>query len=223
MSSTLEFDLLVIADRLEEIDDPGCHLLRAAVADLKGTKPSQRKELLLFCEQDSIRYVLNKPWVQDGFVYATDARIAVALKTDEPDSPPPEEGRSHNGAYMKRPNVRSLMNIVPQPAEWMPIASLGVQDREGDGVCWECFGLQRVLWHEPLAQTEGCPVCDASGGVSDGPTQVDVGGALFSRHYIEMIKTLSRDAEVGAIPDEDKGDVLRFRFEGGEGLLMGMK
>lgn len=40
-----------------------------------------------FCADADGRFPLSKPWVKDGWRYATDGRIAVREPTDEPDSP----------------------------------------------------------------------------------------------------------------------------------------
>ena len=43
-----------------------------------------------FCTSDGFRYALGAPFVQQGYLYATDGRVAVRIATDEPEVVNPE-------------------------------------------------------------------------------------------------------------------------------------
>lgn len=43
-------------------------------------------DITKFCAVEDARYLISKPWIKDGWRYATDGRIAVREPTDEPDS-----------------------------------------------------------------------------------------------------------------------------------------
>ena len=51
----------------------------------------QTPEITGFCADEDGRYRISKPWVKDGWRYATDGRVAVRLPAEgEPDEPQPE-------------------------------------------------------------------------------------------------------------------------------------
>ena len=43
-------------------------------------------DITKFCAEEDGRYPISKPWIHDGWKYATDGRIIVRQWTDEPDS-----------------------------------------------------------------------------------------------------------------------------------------
>ena len=45
-------------------------------------------DITAFCAEEDGRYPMTKPWIQDGWLYATDACIAVRVPSKEPDTAP---------------------------------------------------------------------------------------------------------------------------------------
>lgn len=192
--------------------------------------PVNREALILFCDPFQTRYALEKPWIKNGVEYATDGRIAVYLDaTNQPNTI--EDNRRY-------PNVKEVIDPF-EPEKWFPFPDPGelwrLSDQDSDigGTCHWCLGFGRICWNEIVATTECCEACDGSGHISGQKmreesynfgTEIKFPNVRVSRHYIERVRVFAPAAEFGEVKSAKKGqpDLLRFRFEGGQGSIAGM-
>lgn len=79
-------------------------------------------DITKFCSEEDGRYGLSKPWVKDGWKYATDGRIAVREPTDEPDS--------------NRPMYAELAGLFAGRCD-VPDDAPAVPTHDGKGTDWE--------------------------------------------------------------------------------------
>lgn len=188
------------------------------------TKPTI--DLTPFCDPDtSSRYALDQPWVVDGWRYATDGRIMVRIPaTGEPDSPKPPDEK-------KRPKdvasiVESLTGDNWQP--WPAIKPCRICDGkgkhledcencEGTGTCKSCNCGHKHQCGDCKGERQSlvrCDECFKSGSLDDR-----FGEAELSHHYAHLIACLP---SVSYLPTTNTEDGVRFRFDGGEGVVMGL-
>ena len=160
-------------------------------------------DLSVFCESEtskSTRYDLRKPWYQDGYIYATDARICVRVPLDGL-APLSEKGR-------KVPVSASDLDWPRTEKGWRP---------------WP-----RKRWVKPSFGTSHiCPVCDGKGqqcdhcnGVGEGSDFASIqkiGGRIIAAHYDRRIRALPDVAYLLVGKTCEKP--IAFRFDGGEGLI----
>lgn len=190
--------------------------------ELRLFMPAVPDPLLLFCD-DSSRYAIRHPWTKNGVRYATDSRIMVAIDVPgESDSDIPVK----SGVRLKYPKVEELLQSVPQPVEWMPLAEAMKNSLAADNFpCPFCMGYGRMQWYERVVNSSECVVCDGEGHVAYTErvgeyglihTLAQVGDSQFSLHYLERMKLYAPEAECGVTAQ----DSLRFRFDGGVGILM---
>lgn len=201
--------------------------------------PKRHLDLTQFCAAEpGIRYDMTKPFIQAGKLYATDAAICVRMPTqwdDEPQSeirlPPVERipWRFHSWPKVERATVLNAM-------DWCATC-------EGAGYlafreCSECYGTGEGEdgWNE-------CHLCNGAGKV--GTTKcttchgtpyipqpclvhVQANGvdAFFARKYWDKIQAIGGVEVVvrESVPTDLSSpyELLGFRFDGGEGLLMGL-
>jgi hypothetical protein len=172
-----------------------------------------RDAIVLFTDPFNSQYGLGKPWIENEIMYVTDARAAVMFEaTGIPDTPPSD---------LRRPNIKGLFGNIQEPSTWINLPS----DREmdlyttaaSDGPCPFCLSYGRVPWNVLVPLSEDCEVCQGSGCLNNGPVSVRIQNKLFSRHYIEKIRILAPECEIGIVDE-----MLCFRFEGGSGCLMSL-
>lgn len=160
-------------------------------------------DLMPFCDKESCRYGLDSPWVDRGMLFATDARIMIALPTDEPDSPP-REGKK------KRPDCWKILKQyedVEPHATWTnkfpPCAECGLTGMLPHPVCEPCKGTGMV---DRNGHPDECMRCGGGGYMSvshvnpDSKTKlvpcyaercpVTIHGGRFHRRYVNMIDAL---------------------------------
>ena len=161
-------------------------------------------DLTRFCFGENYgRYAIASPWVKCGRKYATDGVVLVAADTDEP---------STDLSGKKVPGVEKL--LTPVDGDWQPwpsVARCGLCEGSGDKM-QICPGCE-------------CGMCDGSETYTvfcdcRGERIQEFGVQHISRHYATLVGGLPR---VEFLPTTDSESPLRFRFDGGEGALMGMK
>jgi hypothetical protein len=193
--------------------------------------PVNREALILFCDPFETRYALEKPWIKDGVEYATDGRISVYL-----DATGQQDTMEDNRRY---PNVKEFIDRY-EPEKWFPFPGskelwdLSDQNSNFGGTCHWCLGFGRICWNEIVAVAECCETCDGSGYISGQKmreescnfgTEIQFPNVRVSRHFIERVRVFAPAAEFGEVKSAKKGqpDILRFRFEGGQGSIVGMR
>ena len=186
--------------------------------------------LQIFCSNE--RTNLEEPFVDNGFEYATDGKILIAVKTDKPDS----EDRHPK-------NTQQLFERVWDES-WEPI-KIRWPDRtehkccfcNGDGLkrhqCNICEGFGR---HTCDCGTEhDCGYCDGEGYSKCEDSEIcpecEGTGKAFEnqkygfRYFLgSLIAKIVNNLPNPKVTEMSTGSgCLRFEFDGGKGLLMGMK
>ncbi len=162
-------------------------------------------------------YDIKEPFRIREYVYATDGRICVRVRLDDPSI----------GTPLRIPPANIL--------DWTPPTSeeLSLPEVSGSGLleCGICKGIGRVTLYSDYEITPGgteeCWECEGAGYQRD-LTQEPVGTAFFARRYISLlrshgvtkirIKTLSSTSTPSV---HTPGGY--FSGEGFEGLLVGCK
>ena len=165
-------------------------------------------DLKPFCHTDVKRYAMDKPFVIDGWEYATDGRICVRIPADgEPNALEPKDGK-------KRPTKPwEIFAEVPADAVWRKWPKVSK--------CVNCNGTGNV---------DGCAGCkcgrcpgDADSGCTcrnPGTFERRFGKVELSRHYAALVATLPN---VRYVPQPNSDAPLAFCFDGGEGRVMGLE
>lgn len=177
-------------------------------------------DLSKFCDPESSRYSIQKPWVKNGYTYATDGRVLVRVDTaDEPDTV------AEPGSGLRFPKADDILPpLAASESDWLPwpkvepcetcMASNKIPCIECDGH-GECNLCRCKTPHE-------CGNCDGTGSI-DCETCTDIGG--FSHRFGKAEIALKYAFAISALPDvkylpQEKPDgVVRFRFDGGEGAV----
>ncbi len=184
-------------------------------------------DLEIFCSEGS--GIMSKPFVERGIRYATDARILVAVKTDEPDS-----------EYDHPKKVQELFESVWDEG-WEPL-KMELPDRtpsnclicDGDGIrridCDVCEGTGQhtcdcgtehdcgYCAHGGIkSEDETCNICGGDGKAYENQRY----GVVYFSGY--LIAKIVNNLPLPQITEMSTGSkILRFDFDGGKGLLMGM-
>lgn len=119
-----------------------------------------------FTDPDACRYGLQHQWIENGWRMATDGRVAVRIKTGEPDFKPTDD----EGRPLKFPNMESIFKQWESHFESqlafnpMEQQQCGVCDTTGrmSRICEECDGDGRVTCHTCEHEHE-CDNCDGTG------------------------------------------------------------
>jgi hypothetical protein len=167
-------------------------------------------DLQQFCDEEceNGRYSIAKPFVKSGYLYATDARIVVRVRTSK---------RQGNGDKKKTPDVAGLWKdefessakFVPLPTDLRALSQIkcGYCDGKKSTVCKECGHRKK------------CEKCRGIGRLAIKKEWVEIGINLYDVKYYRLIKRLP-NVKV-AIPKSKhrRERVLSFKFDGGEGML----
>lgn len=192
--------------------------------ELRLFMPAKPDQMLLFCD-DAFRYALNRPWIKDGVRYATDAKVLVAVPMPGFADTMIQQGRK------RYPNCAEVLRATPMPDSWQPLKGAGESFAKDDMACPFCLGYGRTPWHARVCEAEECEVCDGRAMISNCDreeglihTLTAIGDGHFSLHYINRILEFAPDAECGCVhTSSERHEALRFRFDGGEGVLMGVQ
>lgn len=156
-----------------------------------------RDDVKQFCESEAYRYATDLPWVEGGYLVATDARILIAVPTSEPDSGPDDRGKKRPDAAGILANAANVESVHDWPAEFPPC---GTCDDSGtkqvfEADCPECGGSGEQECD--LGHMHECEHCAGDGVVASTTSRpsrcgcrVDIGGRQFDRHYVHLISTL---------------------------------
>lgn len=202
-------------------------------------------DLNTFCQTDGSPAIAT-PWTEGGWTYASDGHmlLRVPRRDDVPEriEAPKVFGTSLGAAFRKDPGEWAgvpALDITSEPC--------GVCKGTGKQyICPECEGEGEVTptteWNEYPEQT--CETCGGKGQLSKdtwlrmvgkranpagddcrhcdgiGATRTDkavrIGEALFSDWLLEKIAPLP-GCKIGVL---GRLDISRFKFEGGDGLIM---
>jgi hypothetical protein len=157
-----------------------------------------------FCGKDEFRPKLHLPFSKGDWTYASDGRIAVRV----PRWPTvPERAEAPNAEELFAKDVTD--EFRPLPAITIPLP------KEPED-CEECDG--RGVKHE--CPTCGC-TCRACSGSGQRPVgdrvSVGIGPSVFPARYILLLQSLP---SVQITTPDNRNIPARFRFDGGEGLLI---
>lgn len=158
--------------------------------------PRQFKFLKAFCSTDELRMTLWEPFTQEGWSYATDGAIIVRI----PAIPEITEKCSYNCGALNWSEAERVTPLPTLPERgWLPCPEM-----EEFGMttcrktCQECLGTGRV----PTKQ------------------RITIGERDFNSEYLRLMKMFLRNVKTNLPTAGEK--MLRFTFEGGEGLLMAL-
>ena len=153
-----------------------------------------------FCAgEGDIRYYLRAPFNQGAHTYATNGHIAIRV--------PRMEGFEER----EEQKIKMLFATAPK----LQLVSLPEIPPVTMKVCSWCDGSGKYHVDRPYK----CDVCRGSGQEED-VISVPIGAAVVANKCAAMIASLP-NAKIG-IP-QDATSPITFTFDGGEGLVMGMR
>jgi len=164
---------------------------------------------------DATRYAIDAPFVINGMKYATNARIAIAVPCDEPDTA--TCGR-------RLPNVKGLFDGVRSVSTWHPMpdskpceackGSCRRKCQQCDGKCY----LECNLGHEHACENceLGLETCDQCSSHEHGVT---FGDRVIALRFCSSISRLPGPVLWG-VSGSDPRDPVCFKFDGGVGVVM---
>ncbi len=193
--------------------------------------------ITMFCGGES-RW--PKPWILAGKECATDGRIAVRIQTDEPDAVSGHgKPRSFNdvcswafdGPLVTWPDIVPPAPDEPQTAcltcGGTKVTTILCERCEGEGQthcantccsgshpCPDCNG-EGVIWDKD----KPCEECNGTGQLLY-PESVMICGRKIAGNYAHKISLLPN---AKAVNFGKPNDILKFVFDGGEGLVMPLK
>ena len=167
-------------------------------------------DLSPFCEsesEESGRYSLKSPWIEDGWQYATDSRIGVRQPTA--DSPANDD--------TKHPEAAWLFENFPRCTDKWP-------HHDGTTVsqqCPTCTGTMKTGCECPDCEhvhQASCPCC--VDGTVPGPRLLVIGGRMIAGKYCLKIHALGN---VLYCPDGKPGDHLAFSVGDLQGIVAALR
>ena len=165
-----------------------------------------------FCGDDAYaeRREIHRPFSADGLTWACNGHIAVRVPAL------PEYGPQKKPLGMK--NIAAMIDGFDGDFTPMSLFDLPEFTEKTTKVeCEECDG--RGTEHDCPACTCTCDECGGKGSY-EKTTQVSAGilGGIFNLKYLHMVAALP-GAEIGV---SKSGEIASFRFDGGDGALMGI-
>jgi hypothetical protein len=178
-----------------EIDDheAECNPARAVV------------DLSPFCGDEDGRPEFSQPFSRGEYSYATNG--AVCIRIPRRDDIPEIEGTPDPSVVFAENKDASYRRLI-----------INLPD-ETEAKCPVCLGRGRL---HPCPDCEcRCLVCEDGKVSADSFTSVNVAGYSFAAHYVRVLIALPK-LQVAKPIRGRSGSMLPFRFEGGDGLLMGL-
>ena len=164
--------------------------------------------LQTFCSVERYRVAIQKPWTRGEWTYATCGRIIVRVSA-----------LSQINDDMEAPNLTSFDFTMIEPFHLLDASQIPPQSAETKE-CPTCNG--RGTEHDcPDCECE-CEECDGVGKVSivsDWKTSLTMSGALFWLGLVRRLATLPNVR----VPDKTTRNPTPFIFDGGDGLIMGLR
>ncbi len=181
----------------------------------------------LFTAEDDTSFELSRVYVKNGFKCASDGRVAVMVKCDEPDT----EGKFPNltdcfgGTYT---NITPIQ--IKQPVTLECECQMCINGR-----VW-CNYQECVLCHGTGRCACGCPTehdcfdCDGRGGkhteaktcrfcegINKGFSELEIMGNFYKGHYVRLAQRELPNLKAVGI---GKQGMLIFEFDGGQCAIM---
>lgn len=187
---------------------------------MEATKTNWREVLKVFCDPEINRFAMQEPWVKDGVMYATDARILAAVAVDEPDTEPHEKRRRPDAAQIISmvsgvESVNAFSDLPPcfhcQSTGYVDVwyrkcPKCGKREEPNDE-CDKCDGAGELECHQSFEGSFAKPEPCKNSGCRFIPNPES--GVGFARHYVLLIqRTMTADARWGLSAD---GDILVVR------------
>ena len=154
-----------------------------------------------FCDKDLAagRVVLQHPWSAGDYTYASNAAIIIRVTRR---STIMENAKAPNGLTLEggKKDINHIMSLAPK--KWYSVPEVQIQEMER---CCDCLGDGEI---------DDLPCAECNG---TGKTKID--GISFSDVYLSWIAELPN----AKIAPTGFTTPARFKFDGGEGLLMPMR
>lgn len=190
-------------------------------------------DLTKWCDPEATRFPLGLPFVQGGFLCATNGRIAIRVPSSDPDTTPENGGRLPRMADI----FKSMPKNISRYEAW-PEAKYSHQERD----CLTCKGKGRVNQHpcqecdgdgmvecETCGHEDECKVCDGHGECGGSKCKACNGKMQVPRPYQQQIGKAWIDADYDAMVRElpnpvwyckSADDPVFIIFDGGEAVVM---
>lgn len=227
-------------------------MLKAGLATLAAfvlPAPRKRIDLMRFCDTAACRlhrYDMRLPYCLDDWTYATDSRICVRVRPETADvfqhkgEVPPFSSLDWNYDQIRgwRP-LPDVQPIVGDNAKCPGCDGCGHTPAETPQECETCGGTGHEWigkgWHPSVPVRckacrgrghlipPGCKTCDLCDGAGWGlfPAYAMLDGRYFDLQLYEKLKGLG-GAEYTVVEFLPDTPLLKFRFDGGDGLLVGL-
>jgi hypothetical protein len=161
----------------------------------------EQKILDMYVARDDLRPVLQAPFTQGGYVYATDARILIRIRESVVTGSYPVAENPNNSRFFIETNREETITIQQLEELLSRVEMIEETHVVGKSVtCEECGGSGLVYWeHGRYEKEDDCPACDGSGYsqqerkvITGNMTlnklaPVKLGGRTFSAGYIQTI------------------------------------
>jgi hypothetical protein len=160
-------------------------------------------DLTKFCSDSERRPTLQKPFTFGDFTYATDGAICVRVQA-LPDA---------ELATKSSPAAHKLFDDIGGHSFF------GIEDLQFPRETHTTEDCDRCQHECPTCECwQGCEHCDGEGRVVRIESDpIVINGVPFDPHYIRLIKDLP---SVEFAKEPKVGKAARFKFEGGDGLVM---
>lgn len=184
------------------------------LAPMNAAEAPQGIDWLAFCDQDSTRYALDAPWIKDGWKFATNSRVMIAVPVPgEPDSPPDPQGRRFaNPLPLLKPVLDKQRRVS---IAWHTLPKFESCDKCGNKCrlvrsCSTCRGLLQVKCD--MDHYHDCPDCEKT-GKENCPCNcfVMLSGRSLATEYFEKVAALP-DVAGYYVPNSDPDTAVFFCF-----------
>ncbi len=194
----------------------------------------------LFCHPGGLKYDLKSPFVHGGYLCATDGRILVRVKTN-----------LLNDTEKRLPDIKSILELydfvaekpesLTTPCSELILCPECLSSGRKQKTCPTCDG-GGMCYCTACDNYNNCDTCDGNGTVRSNVGEIcencqgtckvkeygntEVLGILLAGDYIAKILENLPNPKVVACgkPNREKGDAgsIKFVFDGGDGVLMGL-
>ncbi len=169
-----------------------------------------KEELMPFCDEEIPNF--KEPWTKGNWTYATNGKICIRV--------PAVDGVEENAFT---PQADRLFDTAFAPKQWSPVPKVEKPEQPKEIECDECEGSGKSDENqcEFCGKYPECEECGGSGKIMKPPLvkKKEIDGVIFDEKYLYLIQKLPGiEIGVNSLPDAS-----RFRFDGGEGLLMPMR
>jgi hypothetical protein len=202
-----------------------------------------RIDLAAFCARDKAwRYDMRQPFQVDDWTYATDAKAIIRVRPSwldraESEGPIPPAALlpwDHDRLRGWKP-LRKMPGLLCDDADCPECDGTGFADGKWGRDCDECGGFCQGCGPSSCDTCHGRGVmprpgvadCSACRGKAIGrfPSVVKIDGRYFDVRLYRKVAALGGEAVVVDFPAGQlysAGTHLKFRFDGGDGILMGL-